>query len=291
MHEYNSLPASSVSIQQTLARVRSLQSHRRARDAAATFVIEGVRQLIQAFRAGFEFDTLLHNRVLLRHSLAQNMIRKLVAQGVRRVTVSPEQFRSVSMLERASGVVAIVKQRWIPLHDVTPHAGLGWLVIERIRSAGNLGTILRTAEAVGMGGAMFVAPGRRVGSGARSHRHTNGCDPHSPGVVRASMGGIFHLTLVRTSPRELGLWLARHGIAALGLSAGASRLWTDLPTASGYAIVLGDEREGLSPAMRRLCDCEVRLPMSGRADSLNVSVAAGVMMYELARRRCRMEQR
>ena len=109
-------------------------------------------------------------------------------------------------------------------------------------------------------------------------------DPFDPAAIRASMGGIFHLPVCRTRPRELSVWLAQNQVQTLGLSPRASILWTEVPVASAYAIALGEEREGLSSALGRLCDTAVRLPMTGRADSLNVAIAAGVMMYELARR-------
>ena len=98
-----------------------------------------------------------------------------------------------------------------------------------------------------------------------------------------TVGGVFHLRLVRTRPRELALWLARHDVQTIGLSPGANQPWHALPPGTSYAIALGEERAGLSSPLRRLCDTELRLPMSGHADSLNVAIAAGVMMYELVR--------
>lgn len=142
-------------------------------------------------------------------------------------------------------------------------------MIERLRSPGNLGTILRTAEACGVAGIIFVGPE---------------CDPFDPAVVRASMGGIFHLRLIRTSPAELIGWALAQRLQLVGLSPDAERLWTDLPSAGPVALVIGEERGGLSASLRSLTHTTVRLPMRGRADSLNVGVAAGVMMYELIRR-------
>jgi TrmH family RNA methyltransferase len=232
------------------------------------FVIEGIRQFIQAHDAGFEFDSLIHSPILLQNGIAQRAVRRLVGAQVPRMTVTPAQFRSISTTPHASGIAAIVRQRWMNVDETQPR-GIGWLVIESLRATGNFGTILRTAEAVGMNGVILVG---------------SACDPYDPAVVRASMGGIFHLPLVRTQPRELGYWLARGNMQAVALSPQASRLWTDLPPAAEYAIMLGEERSGLSPVLKRLCDVEIRLPMAGRADSLNVAVAAGVMMYELRRR-------
>src|SRR5437764_11205149 len=217
MHHSNSSPDR---IHKTLTRVRSL-AYRRSRDSTGHFAIEGVRQFIQAWDAQFEFDTLIHSRVLLQQGLAQKLVRKLAARGVRHVSVTPEQFRSISRAPRASGIAAIVKQRWLHLHEVNPHPAMGWLIIEQLNSAGNLGTILRTAEATGIAGGIFVG---------------TSCDPYDPAVVRASMGGIFHLKLVRTSIESLGRWLSDHHIQGLALSPGAHTFWTDLPRDVPLAI-------------------------------------------------------
>ena len=223
---------------------------------------------MQAFDARLEFDTIIHSRVLLKSDLAEMLARRLVSRGVRRVKVTPEQFRWVCAAAHASGIGAIVRQRWTPLHELPTGPDVFPIIIEDIRSPGNLGTILRTAEACGAGGIIFLGPA---------------ADPFDPVTVRASMGGIFHLPLVRTGAGHLRQWAATNRILLAGLSPDAGRLWTDLPPGP-IAIVLGEERKGISERLRALCDLTVRLPMTGRADSLNVGVAAGVMMYEMVRR-------
>jgi TrmH family RNA methyltransferase len=266
---HSSTSSSAVSIPSLLGRVRSLQTHRSVRDKTQLCVVEGFRQFIQACDAGFEFDIVIQSPILLRSGLVQKLVRRLAAQGVTRISLTPEQFRSISTTPRASGIAAIIRQRWTLLDNVDARRAIGWVILERIRAPGNLGTILRTAEATGMSGVIFAG---------------EDCDPYHPAVVRASMGGLFHLPLIRTTPRQLSFWLARNRIDAIGLSPRAARSWTELDPGRRYAIVLGEEREGLSLSLRRLCDGEVCLPMSGRADSLNVAIAAGVMMYELVRR-------
>jgi TrmH family RNA methyltransferase len=255
-------------VQPVLARVRALQRSRGARDAQGQFWIEGVRQFVQAFDAGFQFDTIIVSRVLLKSGLVHMQARDLASRGVARVAVSPEQFRSISITDRASGIGAIVRQHWRDLHDVDPQRGLCWLAIEDLRSAGNLGTILRTAEATGASGIIFLS------------QH---CDPFDSVVVRASMGGIFHLHLARATPGQLRRWAAAHGALLVALSPDAQGLWTDLPRHRPMIVMIGCERQGLSTQARQMCHALVRLPMSGRADSLNVGVATGVMLYELVR--------
>ena len=112
---------------------------------------------MHACEAGLSIDTILHSRVLLKSSLVRSLVQRQVAAGVRCVRITPEQFRRISTAEHASGIGAIVRQHWTPLTQANPRVGIGWLVVERIRSPGNLGTILRTAEACGAGGAIFVS--------------------------------------------------------------------------------------------------------------------------------------
>ncbi len=256
-------------LQRVLRRAAQLQRSRRARDAAQQFWIEGVRQFVQAFEAGIHFETVIVSRVLLKSSLVQIQVREVSARGVPRVAVSPEQFRSISIADRASGIGAIVRQHWRQLHELDAKRGLCWLVIERLRSPGNLGTILRTAEATGVSGIIFIS---------------SECDPFDPVAVRASMGGIFHLQLARATHGQLRRWAQKEGGLLVALSPDAQGLWTDLPRHRPMCVVIGAEREGLSLEARRMCHALVRLPMSGRADSLNVGVATGVMLYELVRK-------
>lgn len=183
--------------------------------------------------------------------------------------VTPEQFRSISWTPRASGLGAIVRQHWTPLDRIEPRRGLCWVAVGRVRSPGNLGTILRTAEAVGAGGAIFLG---------------GEADPFDPDVVRATMGGLFRLQIVRTSIPELAVWARRHGCRVIGTSPSASALYTEVPVRAPLVVLFGEERHGLTSEELALCTHTARIPILGRADSLNVGVAAGVMLYEVLRR-------
>ena len=256
----------------TFSRIRALQTHRSYRDSTQTFWIEGVRQFMQAADADFQFDTIVHSRLLLKCAAARKRVQQLAERDARRIAVTPEQFRAVSITERASGIGAIVKQRWTPLYRADPRRGLCWIVLETVRSAGNLGTVLRTAEAAGVAGVIFL---------------DHACDPYNLPVVRASMGGIFQLQLVRATHVHLRRWASASGVTLVALTPHGDDLWScdPCPSAPPTALLIGEERKGLSARALAMCDRRVRLPMFGRADSLNLGVAAGVMMYELLRRR------
>ncbi|MES2793824.1 MAG: RNA methyltransferase [Planctomycetota bacterium] len=256
------------SIPEILARVRALFK-RDERLATNRLWIEGIRNFIQAYDAQFPIETVIYSARLLKSDLAEMLIRRLGRLGVRRVRVSPEEFRSISIDNRASGIGAIARQRWISLENPPPLRQLCWLVIENLRSPGNLGTILRTAEATGVSGIIFVG---------------STCDPYDPATVRASMGGIFHLPLIRTTHDELQQWVLQHGVQVVGLAPEAEPLWAQSDLAPRVALAIGEERRGLSDRLRAICNTFVRLPMVGQADSLNVGVATGIMLYELVRR-------
>jgi len=255
-------------VRRVLARVRRLAQPEVRRSERCVWV-EGVKHFVQAGDARFEIEAIVYSRILLNSDTAEMLSRRRSASGVPRFKVTPEQFRSVSGTVRASGIGAIVRQRWTPLEQAATDRGLCWLVFEQMRSPGNLGSILRTAQACGASGAIFVG---------------DRCDPFDPDVVRASMGGMFHLPMVRTTHAELRRWAIARGVQLVGLSPEAETLWSGLPSPRPIAVVVGEEREGLSSRLRELCDTFVRLPMTGGADSINVSVAAGVMLYELVRR-------
>lgn len=249
--------------------IRALQN-RRIRDERGQFWIEGIRNFVRACDARWPFARIAYSRILLKSDLAEKLARRLHSAGVARDSLTPEQFRGVSRVPRPSGIGAIVRQRWCELDGLPCDVGRCFLAIEHVRDAGNLGTILRTAEAAGVTAVIFVGPA---------------CDPFDPVAVRASMGGIFGVSLVRASFECLEDWTARRGVSVIGLSPRGGQSWADLPDDRPVVLALGEERSGLSARMTQLCRASVRLPIAGRADSLNVAVAAGIAMYEFVRRR------
>ena len=184
--------------------------------------------------------------------------------------MTPEEFRSISVTERASGLAAVLKQHWTPLRDADPRRGLCWVAVGLVRSQGNLGTMIRTAEAVGAAGLILL--GRET-------------DPFDPAVVRASMGGIFPIQLVRATITEFAAWKRATGCRVVGTSPAATASYTEVPLEAPLVVMFGEERAGLTDEERAACTHFARIPIVGRADSLNVGVSAGVILYEVLRRR------
>lgn len=253
-------------------RIRRLR-RREHRDRAGTFFVEGVRAFLEARDAGYAFAHVVHSRPLLRNPVAQKIVRRLKRSGVPTTRVPPETFRALSSDGRASGVGAILRQRWTAPADVRPGDGLGWLAMSAVQSAGNLGTLLRTAEAVGAAGLIAL---------------DDALDPHDPAVVRASMGGVFRLRLVRGHPALLARWVAGGAavVAAVPPHIEARtrvQAYDELEWPSPRVLLLGHERSGLTDDELALATHAVTLPIPGRADSLNLGVAGSVLLYAMLR--------
>jgi TrmH family RNA methyltransferase len=255
---------------QYLDEVKRLQSSRAHRDRRGAFFIEGVRNVVQALESGWPVETLMYSDRLTTVPIARRLVRERRRQGTRCLRASPEEFRQVSMTERASGVAAIVRQHWCRLHQQSPRAGLCWIALAAVRSPGNLGTLIRSSEAVGAAG--FILLGNDV-------------DPFDPGVVRASMGAVFWQRFVRTSDVSLWNWARRHGCTVVGASPDGNTEYHRFHYPGPTVLLLGEERMGLTAEQRQLCDRSVRIPMAGRADSLNVAVAGTLLLYEVYRAR------
>jgi TrmH family RNA methyltransferase len=139
-----------------------------------------------------------------------------------------------------------------------------WLALGGIRSAGNLGTILRTALSAGATGALLLDPTT---------------DPFDPVTVRASMGAVLALPLARMTAAHLAAWKRRTGVLVVGSSPDAPRDFRAVPRRRPTVLVLGCERQGMSRSQRRICDLTVSIPMAPGCDSLNVGVAAGILLF------------
>lgn len=242
------------------------------------FRLEGVGPFLQACGAGFELQSIFWCPRLLASSLGKKLILQARREGVSTFQISPEDFRSLSCTSRASGIAAVARQRWSALSAIDPGAGLCWLAIERIRSPGNLGTILRTAEACGAAG--LIVLDARAGARGAPPVFT---DPYAPDVVQASRGALLHLQLVRASRAAFLSWARAEGVQLLASSPHARADYTEVPLRRPRVLLIGEERRGLSDSL--LSEGEpLRIPILGVGDSLNVAVATGVLLYELLRR-------
>jgi TrmH family RNA methyltransferase len=246
-------------------RVRALQS-RSERERTGLFLIEGIRFLSGAVQHRAKIDTVLVAPPLMKSPYGQKLVRQLARSGVRCLDVTPDVLHSAAQTDDPQGVVASVHQDWAALPDVDPTEGLCWLAVSTVQSSGNLGSLARTADAVGAAGLIFL---------------TDGPDPYDPAAVRASMGSVFALRYARVSAGELVAWKRRHGGELVGTSPAAELDYQEHRYRQPGILFMGWERRGLSPDEQALCDVMVRIPMAGRCDSLNLAIAASVLLYEV----------
>ncbi|MDH5507357.1 MAG: RNA methyltransferase [Anaerolineae bacterium] len=251
-----------------LAEIKKLQHDRRYREVRGVFFLEGVRNFVQAVDNAFDIVAIIHSERLLTVPLARKLVRRYRREGVPTLGVSPEIFRQVSNTPRASGVGAIVRQRWARLHNTLPGKGLCWVVLGQVRSAGNFGTLIRTSEAVG--GAGFILLDKTT-------------DPFSPLTVRASMGAIFRQQFIRSNDQSFSHWVGRHHGLVVGASPDGAIDLHQFAFPPAPLLFLGEERQGLTQQQRASCHHLVRIPMVGQADSLNLGVAGSLLLYEVYR--------
>jgi len=248
--------------------VRSLRFRSR-RDRTGTHFVEGLRAVFSALDARVPVETLVYAETLAP-PLAQQRVRRAKRCGIPVLRVSPEEFRSLSRTPHASGLGAVLRQHWSAIEEADAHAGLCWVAVSLVRTPGNLGTLLRTAEAAGAAGVIFLG---------------DLTDPFDPLVVGASKGGIFRLRLVRTTEAAFAAWVAREDCRVIGTSPGATVAHTDIELDRPLVALFGEERRGLTARELALCASTVSIGMDGAADSLNIAVAAGVVLFDLRRRR------
>jgi len=180
--------------------------------------------------------------------------------------VAPDLYRRLSLAGDPQGIAAILRQTWTPLSEIRSGNSHGWLAVEGVESPGNLGTMIRTCEAVGAAGIILIG-------------HT--ADPHDPAAVRATMGSLFSQKLVRTTAHEFTAWCKSQRLMLVGASPRATRDYRALRYKKPLVVLVGSEKRGVSDVLTQACDALVRIPIRRRGvDSLNVAVAAGILLYE-----------
>ncbi|MDI9566065.1 MAG: RNA methyltransferase [Chloroflexota bacterium] len=245
--------------------IRKLEE-RKSRQETGLFFIEGLRTVGEAIQTGAPIETLVIAPQLLISTFGQSLLAHPAVQAVETITVSSEVFERIAHKDGPQGIGAIVRQQWHSLNAIPVSSTAVWVALDRIADPGNLGSIMRTADASGCQGIILL--------GACA-------DPHDPTAVKASMGSIFSLKLVTSDWESFLKWRTGNQIALIGTSDMAPTDYQDITYPRPLVLLMGSERHGLPAEAVAACDALVRIPMQGRADSLNVSVATGIVLYEI----------
>ncbi|MGO9082692.1 MAG: TrmH family RNA methyltransferase [Streptosporangiaceae bacterium] len=250
-------------------RIRLLGDRRHRRRVGA-FVVQGGQPVWQAVEAGADIETLIVAPDLLSGPAARR-VADAQQQGIPVARLSAALFRRLADRDGPAGIAAIVRGRPGPLSGLAvPPRGM-FAVLHQVGNPGNLGTIIRTASAAGAAGVIVVG---------------QATDPYDPAAVKASMGALFSVPVAHAATAgEFFDWAAGHGIGVSVTSArGRTALWDWQPAAPG-AVLLGSEGAGLPDDVLARGEDHVRIPMTGTAESLNLAVAAGLLLYEAWRAR------
>jgi TrmH family RNA methyltransferase len=247
-----------------------------ARRATGLTLVDGRRELSRAEAAGVEIVEVFVAADSFDEIARDGWLERLAAHGTRIIAVTERPFTKIAFGSRNEGCVGAVRFAARGLDRLQVSADEPVLVVEGVEKPGNLGAILRTADAAGIGG-VIVCDGRT--------------DVANPAVIRASLGTAFTVPLAAATTSETIFWCRSHGRRVIAACPEGRVLWHDVRLSGRTAILLGSEAAGISPAWERATAAgeivteSVRLPMCGVADSLNVSVTAAVLAYESLRQK------
>jgi RNA methyltransferase, TrmH family len=236
---------------------------KKARLASGLFLVEGIHHVGEAVDAGWEIESILYAPGLLTSNFARELIARL---GAKPQPVSAQVIESLADKDNPQGILAIVHQRRSQLEDL--HVMRSGVALVAPQDPGNVGTILRTMEAVGAD-LLFLLDG--------------GVELYHPTIVRSSMGTLFWKPIVQASFGAFVNWARSSrpdGIQLIGTSAHGDVGYQTLIPQTPWVLMLGNEQKGLSTEHTNVCDVTVSLPMKGRVSSLNLAVAAGVLLYQ-----------
>lgn len=246
-----------------------LQQKSSERRKTGLFIVEGRRELLHCIEAGYEVDTIFYCPSVMGEGEETEAVMALLPQ-YRNFEVSKEVYDKVAYRGGTEGVIAEVKTRSLTLGDLKLKPNPLLVVLESVEKPGNLGAILRSADASGVD-AVIV------------------CDPltdlYNPNLIRSSIGGIFSVPCVACSSEECIEFLKTNGIQILTAQLQDSSLYYDTDMKRATAIIMGTEATGLTDQWRKAADAHIRIPMLGKLDSLNVSTSAAILMYEAVRQR------
>ena len=247
----------------TVKAVRALHL-RKGRDETGQFLAEGLKLVIEAIDLGRIPSILLFGPDAASHPMLRRAVQVTEAGGGEVIEVSRDILEKVSRRDNPQAVAAVFPQVFTALSAVQPTSARCWVALQAVRDPGNLGTIVRTADAAGCGGVILVG---------------DCTDPYSVEAVRATMGSVFAVKIAKATPDAFLAWRATWPGSVVGTLLSATVDHRAADYRRPVLLLMGNEQAGLPPELADACDVNVKIPMRGRADSLNLAVATGIMIY------------
>ena len=239
------------------------------RDRSSSFMTEGLKLVIDALDQGWQIQTLVYAKDARSNTNVENVAARTVAAGGLVLEVPQKVLGAITRRDNPQMVCGVFEQRYTALRDLHPKPGETYVALDRVRDPGNLGTIIRTADAAGASGVVLVG---------------ESTDPFSLETIRATMGSIFCVPVARSDIAGFLKWRAGEDALLVGTHLDGAVDYRTIDYAAAPVILLmGNEQAGLPDELAGRCDRLARIPQSGRADSLNLAVATAVMLFEARR--------
>lgn len=244
----------------------ALQQKSSERRKQGVFVVEGIRELQHCLNAGYTINSIFFCPELTD----TGALSSLLSESIASYEVSPEVYEKIAYRGSTEGVIATVQSKQLALKDLHLSQQPLLIVLESVEKPGNLGAILRSADAAGADAVII-------------------CDPltdlYNPNLIRSSIGAIFSVPCIACSSDDCINFLKQNNINILTAQLQDSKLYYDTDMTCGTAIIMGTESTGLTDVWRKAADAHIRIPMLGQLDSLNVSVSAAILLFEAVRQR------
>jgi TrmH family RNA methyltransferase len=232
------------------------------------FVIEGARELLLALAGGYIIDSVYVCTQIFAKSKYPDVVDSIARDKI--FTISPAVFEKIAYRENSDGIVAVAKPKSHGLADIKLSANPFVIVLESVEKPGNLGAILRTADAAAVDGVIVCDPQT---------------DLYNPNVIRSSVGTLFTVQTAVCTSSEAVEWLQQNKITSYAAELQAAEFYQDVDFTYPSAIIMGTEAEGLSDFWLQNAEKRIKIPMRGKIDSLNVSVSAAILTFEAMRQR------
>ena len=238
------------------------------RKESGLFVTEGMKLVADAVEEDWPIKILVYGAKVADHPVVRRVATTAHARGGDVLEVSEAVLAKITRRENPQMVVGVFEQKLTPKSAIKPGPTGVWVALEGIKDPGNLGTIIRTADAVGAEGVILVG---------------DTVDPFGVEAVRATMGSIFHMKLARMSVDEFKSWRKGWPGIVVGTHLSGKSDYRTIDYDRPVMLFMGNEQSGLPDDLAGICDHLVKIPQAGRADSLNLAIATGVMLYEIRR--------
>jgi TrmH family RNA methyltransferase len=251
--------------------VRRLANHR-FREKEKKFLVEGMRFVEEALNSTWPLEMLVYSKKSMVNQRLDGLLSTAADRKITMLEVEEQDFSELAETSTPQGIIAVAVQRGQSLADLEASEGPALLVlVDGVQDPGNLGGIVRSADAAGAGGVILLK---------------GTADIYNPKALRATMGSIFHLPVIQgVSAQDILSYLKQRGIKIVAGDPRGSKVLFEIDLTADCALAVGSEAGGFGSFLKENVDELARIPMPGRADSLNVSISAGIMLYEALRQR------